>query len=285
MIMTAGEALLTALALYCAVMLIYLFLVFPGRAPKQEREKFERRNFAHRGYYDNEKGVPENSLPAFEAAMREGYGCELDVQFTRDKKLIVFHDNDFLRMCGVDRKVWEMNWDEVKQLRLAGTDERIPTFREVLDTVAGRNPLIVEIKAECLDMKWYTEVCEATAAELKGYEGDYCIESFHPGPVRWVWKNLPGVTRGLLVNGPAAPGSENTFIVNAISELLCDFYCRPQFIAYRWDRRNLALKIVKKLGAFSVIWTVPDEEQQRIMEKEEDCIIFEHYHPHSGFTV
>ena len=283
--MTAGEALLTALALYCAVMLIYLFLVFPGRAPKQEREKFERRNFAHRGYYDNEKGVPENSLPAFEAAMREGYGCELDVQFTRDKKLIVFHDNDFLRMCGVDRKVWEMDWDEVKQLRLAGTDERIPTFREVLDTVAGRNPLIVEIKAECLDMKWYTEVCEATAAELKGYEGDYCIESFHPGPVRWVWKNLPGVTRGLLVNGPAAPGSENTFIVNAISELLCDFYCRPQFIAYRWNRRNLALKIVKKLGAFSVIWTVPDEEQQRIMEKEEDCIIFEHYHPHSGFTV
>ena len=285
MTMTAGEALLTALALYCAVMLIYLFLVFPGRAPKQEREKFERRNFAHRGYYDNEKGVPENSLPAFEAAMREGYGCELDVQFTRDKKLIVFHDNDFLRMCGVDRKVWEMDWDEVKQLRLAGTDERIPTFREVLDTVAGRNPLIVEIKAECLDMKWYTEVCEATAAELKGYEGDYCIESFHPGPVRWVWKNLPGVTRGLLVNGPAAPGSENTFIVNAISELLCDFYCRPQFIAYRWDRRNLALKIVKKLGAFSVIWTVPDEEQQRIMEEEEDCIIFEHYHPHSGFTV
>lgn len=281
--MTLGESLLLALELYCIVMAVYLFLVFPGKAPKQERDKFERRNFAHRGYYDNEAGIPENSLLAFEAAMQEGYGCELDVQFTKDKKLIVFHDNDFLRMCGVDKKVWEMDWADVQKLRLAGTDERVPTFREVLDTVAGRNPLIVEIKAEGINMKWYTEVCEATAAELEGYDGDYCIESFHPGPVRWVWKNLPSVTRGLLVDGPANPGSERPLLINAISELLCNFYCRPQFIAYRWDRRNLALKIAKKLGAFSVMWTVPNEEQQSILEKEEDCIIFEHYHPNSRF--
>ncbi len=281
--MTLGESLLLALELYCIVMAVYLFLVFPGKAPKQERAKFEKRNFAHRGYYDNEAGIPENSLLAFEAAMKEGYGCELDVQFTRDKKLIVFHDNDFLRMCGVDKKVWEMDWEDVQKLRLAGTDERVPTFREVLDTVAGRNPLIVEIKAEGINMKWYTEVCEATAKELEDYNGEYCIESFHPGPVRWVWKNLPSVTRGLLVDGPAKPGSERSLLINAISELLCNFYCRPQFIAYRWDRRNLALKIVKKLGAFSVMWTVPNEEQQTILEKEEDCIIFEHYHPDSRF--
>ena len=281
--MTIGESLLLALGLYCVVSAIYLYLVFPGRALKQEREKFEKRNFAHRGYYDNEKGIPENSLPAFEAAMQEGYGCELDVQFTRDKKLIVFHDNDYLRMCGVNVNVWDMDWKDVQEFRLAGTDEKVPTFREVLDTVAGRNPLIVEIKAEGQDMKWYAELCEATAQELKNYSGDYCIESFHPGPVRWVWKNLPGVTRGLLVDGPAEPGSQIAFIKNAISELLCDFYCRPQFIAYRYDRRNLALKIVKRLGAFSVMWTVPNEEQQRIMEKEEDCIIFEHYHPDSRF--
>jgi len=278
-----GHALLVALELYCIATAIYLFLVFPGRATEEQKSSFVRRNFAHRGYYDNEGGIPENSLKAFEAAMQEGYGCELDVQFTRDKKLIVFHDNDFLRMCGVDKKVWEMDWDEVKELRLAGTDERIPTFREVLDTVAGRNPLIVEIKAEGINMAWYTEVCEATAKELENYKGEYCIESFHPGPVRWVWKNLPGVTRGLLVNGPAGPNTSNPLLVNAIAELLCNFYCRPQFIAYRYDSRNLALRIVKKLGAFSVMWTVPNEEEQRKMEEAEDCIIFEHYHPLSRY--
>ncbi|MBQ8995783.1 MAG: glycerophosphodiester phosphodiesterase [Oscillospiraceae bacterium] len=282
--MTIGESLLLALGLYCAVVAIYLFLVFPGRASQDQKASFVHRNFAHRGFYDNDNGVPENSLKAFEAAMQEGYGCELDVQFTRDKKLIVFHDNDFLRICGVDKKVWEMDWNEVCELRLAGTDERVPTFREVLDTVAGRNPLIVEIKAEGLDMEWYTQVCEATAAELKDYKGEYCIESFHPGPVRWVWKNLPDVTRGLLVNGPAEPGTKGSFVVNLISELLLNFTCRPQFIAYRYDRRNLALRIVKKLGAFSVMWTVPNEEEQRKMEEAEDCIIFEHYHPHPRYN-
>ena len=124
---------------------IYLYLVFPGQSTPEARAPFVGRNFAHRGLYDNEKGVPENSLAAFRAAMQAGYGCELDVQFTKDKKLIVFHDNDYKRACGVDKPVWELTFEEARQLSLFGTDERIPTFREVLDVVDGQNPLIVEI--------------------------------------------------------------------------------------------------------------------------------------------
>ena len=124
---------------------VYLFLIFPGQSSEEDRAPFMHRNFAHRGLYDNEKGVPENSLAAFRAAMENGYGCELDVQFTKDKQLIVFHDNDYKRACGVDKPVWELTLEEAKELRLFGTDERIPTFREVLDTIAGQNPLIVEI--------------------------------------------------------------------------------------------------------------------------------------------
>ena len=276
---------MTGILLILGVAALYLFLVWPGQSTAEQKKPFVGYNFCHRGLYDNEHGAPENSLAAFDAAMNAGYGCELDVQFTKDKKLIVFHDNDYKRMCGVDRKVWEMTWDEIQELRLAGTDERVPTFRQVLKTVAGRRPLIVEIKAEKLNTDWYREVCEATAAELAAYDGEYCIESFHPFAVRWVWKNLPDVTRGLLVNGP--PAETKTLmdlLIVAISELLCDFYCRPQFIAYKYNKRNLALRIVKKLGAFSVMWTVPDEAQHEIMEKTEDCIIFEHYLPSPKFT-
>ena len=248
------------------------------------RAPFMHRNFAHRGLYDNEKGVPENSLAAFRAAMENGYGCELDVQFTKDKQLIVFHDNDYKRACGVDKPVWELTLEEAKELRLFGTDERIPTFREVLDTVAGQNPLIVEIKAEELNAEWYTELSEAAAEELSSYTGLWCLESFNPIVVRWAWKNIPGTVRGLLVGGVPEKNAEKLrTLLTLIAHMMINFYCRPQFIAFNHRKRTKALNLVKKLGAFSVMWTVDTEEDQARLEKEEDVIIFEHYHPDTRY--
>lgn len=263
---------------------VYLFLIFPGQSSEEDRAPFMHRNFAHRGLYDNEKGVPENSLPAFRAAMENGYGCELDVQFTKDKKLIVFHDNDYKRACGVDKPVWELTLEEAKELRLFGTDERIPTFREVLDTVAGQNPLIVEIKAEELNAEWYTELSEAAAKELSSYKGLWCLESFNPIVVRWAWKNIPGTVRGLLVGGVPEKNAEKfKTLLTLIAHMMINFYCRPQFIAFNHHKRTRALNLVKKLGAFSVMWTVDTEEDQARLEKEEDVIIFEHYHPDTRY--
>ncbi len=267
-----------------ALAALYLFFIWPATATEEQKKPFVRRNFAHRGFYDNEAGVPENSLAAFEAAMQNGYGCELDVQFTKDKKLIVFHDNDFRRACGVDANVWDLTWEEVQQLRLFGSEEKVPTFRQVLDTVAGRNPLIVEIKAEGLNMDWYAQVCEATKAELENYGGEYCVESFHPGVVGWVKKNMPGITRGLLIDGKSDPGTPHRLLVDMLSILLGDVICRPHFIAYNCNKRNFALRLAQKLGAFTVMWTVKTPEHQAELEKIEDCIIFEHYHPDTRFT-
>ena len=267
-----------------AIAAVYLFLIWPARATDEQKKPYVRRNFAHRGFYDNGGSAPENSLAAFEAAMQNGYGCELDVQFTKDKQLIVFHDNDFRRACGVDANVWDLTWEEVQQLKLFGSEERVPTFRQVLDTVAGRNPLIVEIKAEGLDMDWYAQVCEATKAELENYDGDYCVESFHPAVMGWVKKNMPGVTRGLLIEGKADRGNPHRLLTDLLSLLVGDCLCRPHFIAYNCDKRNFALRIAQKLGAFTVMWTCRTPEHQAELEKTEDCVIFEHYHPEAGFT-
>ncbi|MEG2259729.1 MAG: glycerophosphodiester phosphodiesterase family protein [Oscillospiraceae bacterium] len=158
----------------------YLYLVFPTRVSKEQREIFANRCYAHRALYDNKTDRPENSLPAFEAAMRAGYGCELDVQFTKDKKLIVFHDNDFLRSSGVDKKVWELTYDEIKQIKLFESSESVPLFSEVLETVNGREPLIVEIKAEQLTNEWYGELCDATLQMLRGYKGNFVSRAFTP---------------------------------------------------------------------------------------------------------
>ncbi|MEG0912028.1 MAG: glycerophosphodiester phosphodiesterase family protein [Oscillospiraceae bacterium] len=262
----------------------YLYLVFPTRVSKEQREIFANRCYAHRALYDNKTDRPENSLPAFEAAMRAGYGCELDVQFTKDKKLIVFHDNDFLRSSGVDKKVWELTYDEIKQIKLFESSESVPLFSEVLSTINGREPLIVEIKAEQLTNEWYSELCDATLQMLRGYRGDFCVESFHPVVVRWFKKNAPDVVRGQLVNARRSSPNIDPIIVFPVEQLITGFLTRPHYIAYKEQDRNLALRIVQKLGAMSVMWTVRTQERQNELCKAEDAIIFESYTPAPFFN-
>ncbi len=272
-----------ALAVVAALAALYFWLLWPGRATAQARKTFARRAYAHRGLYDNEGGVPENSLPAFERAMQRGYGCELDVQFTRDKQLIVFHDNDFKRASGVDKKVWELTYDEILALPLFGTNERVPLFSEVLACVAGRNPLIVEIKAEGIDCPWYYEVCAAALAQLRGYRGDYCVESFHPMAVRWFRKNAPDIVRGQLVNGVKSSPNFPLAVSWPTAQLLTSFLTRPHFIAYKEEDRNRALRLSQKLGAMTVMWTVRTQSRYDQLAAVEDAIIFERFAPPANY--
>lgn len=59
---------------------------------------------AHRGYYNNKKGIPENSVLVFKKAIDNNYLIELDVRLTKDQKLVVFHDDNLKRVCGVNKK-------------------------------------------------------------------------------------------------------------------------------------------------------------------------------------
>lgn len=272
-----------ALLVVAALAALYFWLIAPGRVSDGSRRTFAHRAYAHRGYYDNENGIPENSLPAFERAMQNGYGCELDVQFTKDKKLIVFHDNDFKRSSGVDTPVWELTYDEILQLPLFGTKEKVPLFSEVLACVAGRGPLIVEVKAEGLDCAWYYEVCAATLALLRDYEGEYCVESFHPMAVRWFRKNAPDIVRGQLVNGVKSSPNFPLWVSWPAAQLLTSFLTRPHFIAYKEQDRNGALRLAQKLGAMTVMWTVRSQARYDELAAAEDAIIFEGFAPHSKY--
>ena len=175
-----------------------VFLVAPGRASKKDKKPFMYKNFAHRGLHKKDKTVPENSLAAFERASSYGYGIELDVQLSKDGQVVVFHDDTLNRVCGVDSRVDEKTYDELSKISLCGTTQTIPLFSEVLKTVRGRGPLIVELK----NGKRNEELCEKTYALLEKYSGEYCIESFNPFIVRWFKKNAPEVIRGQLANPP-----------------------------------------------------------------------------------
>ncbi|MBO6159758.1 MAG: glycerophosphodiester phosphodiesterase [Firmicutes bacterium] len=248
------------------------FLCAPAKVDEEAYAPFQNRNFAHRGLHNLEKGIPENSIAAFNAACEAGYGSELDVQLTKDGQVVVFHDDDLKRVCGVDARVDSKTLEELEELRLLGTEQGIPLFTEVLAAVNGRAPLIVELKTGPQN----DELCEKTYEILAGYEGEYCIESFDPRIVSWFRKNAPEIVRGQLACSIEGYGkSENKVMSYLMSRCLLNFLGRPQFIAYEITAMPLPVKAALKMGAKNVCWTSKNASN----EEGRDTVIFEGYEP------
>lgn len=246
-----------------------LFLTMPGHSDENQRAPFQNRNFAHRGLYEQNQTVPENSLEAFKKAVDNGYGIELDVQLSSDGYVVVFHDDNLKRACGIDEKVSEKTLNELKSLKLFDTSSTIPLFQEVLNLVDGKVPIICELKMGSNK----DELCRKTLDMIKAYKGDICIESFDPFIVRWFKENADDVLRGQLSSPHFDTG--NPFVMFLASNLLFNFLGRPQFIAYKICEKPLMLRINHLLGCMKVSWTAHDESS----EKDSDAVIFEYYLP------
>ena len=235
---------------------LWLFLIAP-RARKKAIAPFLR-PYAHRGLWGGE--IPENSLAAFARAAEQGFAIELDIQLAADDTVMVFHDYTLDRVCGEAGKVRERTATELAACRLSGTAEHIPTLREVLDTVAGRVPLLIELKGESGNTALVPKALEV----LEGYEGLWCMESFNPLLLRAVKKHAPHVLRGLLSTDLMREKRKGSKPLNfALTKLLLTFLCRPAFHA--WDRkypRRTALRAGLSLfGAGSMVYTVRDPEE------------------------
>ena len=114
---------------------------------KRDTEFLTQSFIAHRGLHNINENIPENTLKAFKNAIKNNYAIELDVHILKDGKVIVFHDKTLFRMTGVNKKIKDMNYDEIKCLKLKNTSENIPLLKEVLKLVAGKVPLIIELKS------------------------------------------------------------------------------------------------------------------------------------------
>ncbi|NLG36934.1 MAG: glycerophosphodiester phosphodiesterase [Clostridiales bacterium] len=259
-----------------ALVVLYGILVAPGRAPADAGTLW-RANYAHRGLHSRDRTVPENSLAAFSAAADAGYGMELDIQLSADGQVVVFHDGDLRRVCGVDRRVDECTLDELRGYPLHGTQERIPLFSEMLSLVDGRVPLIVELK----NVPDWKSLCEKAAAILDRYEGPCCIESFHPGIVAWFRRNRPGVVRGQLSAGMRSFRSLPPYQRLLLSQVLTNVSTRPHFVAYRHEdaRGHIGLRIFRLLGGRLVAWTVRSDADAAYCDMRFDTMIFEFISP------
>lgn len=251
------------------------FAILPRR--RRDTSPFNCTVYAHRGLYDNNGHAPENSLAAFRAAKEAGYGVELDVRFTADRQIVVFHDDTLERMCGDNRRVDECTYEQLQELRLLHSDERIPLLSEVLKTLNG-----VTVLCEIKPMRSYFDasLCEAAYQILSTHNGAYCIESFNPYMVRWFRKHAPNTIRGILSKRYEPNEVKPAILGPLLSSLMTNFLCRPDFIAYQYtDWKHPFFRLCRLLRPMLLGWTIRNPEQQKMAEQAFDSFIFEGYRP------
>ena len=255
--------------------LLSSFLVAPRMFSKPDMSAFMGASIAHRGYFSNEAGIPENSLASFQAAMEKGFAIELDIQLSSDGVAMVFHDTDLERMCGVQGKIWEYTAAELKEMKLFGTEETIPTFEETLTLINGQVPLLVEYKMDKAD----TAVCAAGQALLDKYNGAYAIQCFDPRALLWYKKNAPQVARGQLAEEfweNEKYDGQALYLV--LTYMLTNVATRPDFISYKAIHKdNLSLNVCRILGAKTACYTLKNPEELAYVNNEFDMYIFDSF--------
>ena len=256
-----------------ALILIYLFLIFPSLRKKGDIFK-KQPLYAHRGLFGGD--IPENSMAAFAAAVKAGYGIELDVHTTTDGVAVVHHDDSLMRMCGVDKMIEKSTYDEIKDVTLPD-GSRLPLFNEVLALVDGRVPLIVELKAtKSAD----TRVADVAARELENYKGEYCIESFDPFVVKRYKKFRRGVMCGQLAGRTYS--KDDSFKMKVLKflaeKMLFNVISRPDFVAYEFEYRcNISCVLCRLFGAEKAYWTIRSPYARDRSRKEGAAVIFQDF--------
>lgn len=258
---------------------VYLYLIMPKILNKQDLSPFMGRYYAHRGLHQEKNISPENSLAAFQLAVDHHYGIELDVHLTKDHIPIVFHDDNLKRVCGLNRQVNEMNFDELRTLTLYDSNEKIPHLQEVLDLVNGKVPLIVELKA----YKNVALSCEIISSYLDQYKGIYCIESFNPMAVLWYKRNRPGVVRGQLATRRiySKPSLRGKILNFTLRNLMYNYLTKPDFIAY--DQRFshlISYNLCKTLyNPLTIAYTIQSQDVLNKKHNKFDLFIFDNFIP------
>lgn len=232
-------------------------------------------DYAHRGLHS--KAVPENSLSAFTLARDAGYGIELDVRMSADGKIFVFHDEDLRRMCGVNKKLFDMTAAQIRSVYLTGGRERIPLLTEVLDMVEGRVPLLIEIKPS----KNQFQLCKRLSLILDTYSGAFAVQSFDPRILEYFKKYRPRFARGQLVSKISPSAEIGRLACFATNHMLTNVLSRPDFISMDGKCLGepaflLATRVFKCKG---FVWTVKNEKQYMLCREKGFYSIFENIKP------
>ena len=238
---------------------------------------------AHRGLHDASAGVIENSPSAFDRAIRMGYAIELDVQLSADGVAMVFHDATLDRLTQTTGPVRARTAAELADLRLTGSDDKIPTLAWVLDQVAGRVPLLIELKDQSGGLgDGDTALEQAVAAVLDGYGGDVAVMSFNPYMIAAMARFAPNIVRGLTTCGyvPSQWPHLSTEICAALRQIAAFDAVGASFISHDWtDLDSPRVAELRALGVPILCWTIKTPQDDAQARHIADNVTFEGYLP------
>lgn len=230
---------------------------------------------AHKGFHNKNKGIPENSLPAFEQAVNKGLTIELDVRLTKDGKIVVFHDKSLRRMCGVDANVSDFTYEQLCAFKLGDTNEKIPLLSEVLKLMDGEVPLIIELKSEnnCFELE------KRVNHLLKVYKGEYAVQSFDPFSLLWFRIFSPKTVRGQIISKFRGKNLfEYVLRLVCASPIVWRLLSKPEFVAC--DLRSMSLQTafqVIDVGAEVITWTADSKELIESAQQFSKSVICENF--------
>ena len=239
-------------------------------------------DFAHRGLHGLSEGCPENSLAAIEEAVRYGYGIEIDVQRSADYEAIVFHDSNLNRVTDRPGPVANQSSSELRKTRLAGSSEKIPTLRQVLDLVDGRAPLLIEIKSSPGPV--VPGVLEQRVASLlANYSGPVAVMALSPNPLAWLGLLSPHTPLGNVVTKVHRASLLKGFLRSAtkvVRRLGAGAIAKSDFVAIDLNVIDqIQPDVIRQKGKPVLTWTVTSEANAADARQHADALIFEGFRP------
>lgn len=237
-----------------------------------------KRPIAHRGLHDENN--PENSIPAFHAAIACGFPIETDIRLSKDGKIVVFHDDTLSRMTGANLNVIDCSSEDLSVLRLADSQERIPLFSDFLKEIDGKVPLLIEFKnMPSVNTKDFIRL---VSEELKDYKGEYAVQSFSPFYIKAFKELCPEVPAGILATEESTKADFGGSLfwrikARAVKNMSFNKSVKPDFISYHF--KGYPNKATDKFTGPKLAWTIRSPEDETYARKYADNIIFENYLP------
>jgi len=244
---------------------------------------FLTKPIAHRALHDIKKGRPENSRAAIQAAIDTGYGIEIDLQLSRDGQAMVFHDETLDRLTLETGPLNQRSAAELAHIPLRGGAETIPSLPEILTLIAGRTPLLIEIKDQQGELGPTDGKLEAaTAAALASYKGPVALMSFNPNSVIVMARHCPHIPRGLTTSSydPADWSPIPAATCDRLREIPDYTHSGACFISH--EASDLARPRVTDLrrdGAVILCWTITSPSAEAAAREFAQNITFERYLP------